>query len=113
MKELIDLFEFIDTIKQFSPEFTEVCASTEFPRPGMAKAIMYWANEEISVDEACPYEYWDLQEERGDGDKMEQWYVFKRKADKRYFVCWIYKGKIEEDFLREVRKTETLKSKWE
>ena len=115
MKELIDLIEFVETVKQFSPEFVEVCASAENARQGMTKAIMAWINEEITVDPACPFEYWELQEERGDGDKMEQWHVFKRRNEigNRFFVLWMYKGRIEEDFLREVRKTETAKSKWE
>lgn len=115
MKELIELEAFVDEVKKYSSEFAEVCDSESFSRVGIAKAIQYWANEEIFVDADCPYQFWDLQEQRGDGEGMEQWYIFKRMNEMgpKFFVVWVYKGKVEEDFLREVRKTETLKSKWE
>ena len=111
MKELIDLEPFLDELKKYSPQFNAVCAER-----GKGMAIIYLANGDIDdLDPACPYQYVELQEERADGEGMEQWYIFKRRNElgNRYFVLWMYKGKIEEDFLREVRKTQTAKTKWE
>lgn len=111
MKELIDLELFLDTLKRHSPQFAAVCAERS-----TGIAIIYLANGDIDdLDPACPYQYVELQEERAEGEGMEQWYIFKRNKESggKFFVVWIYKGKIETDFLREVRKTETIKSKWE
>jgi hypothetical protein len=111
MKELIDLELFLEEIKKYSPQFAAVCAER-----GKGIAIMYLANGDIDdLDTECPYQYVELQEERADGEGMEQWYIFKRRNElgNRFFVVWIYKGKIEEDFLREVRKNEAPKPKWE
>lgn len=75
----------------------------------------FYDAESTDFPESFPYEFVDTFESTEDCGRDSYWthFVFRRKSDNKCFEWFMYDGRVEEDTMREVKKTTRKKTTWE